>query len=127
VDTYARCLRREATLEDLQLAGNSFFEDEQSRKRRTVLQSAPTDEIVKTKRELLALLRTHGVCLLEKGDIESYYPEGVTGPDKPSRALDFCRRIETREKALNLCNKILVNESTEKAEFEAIFERIFGR
>jgi putative ATP-dependent endonuclease of OLD family len=111
----------------LENAGKGFFEDEQNRKRRTVLQHAPTADILTAKRHLLSMLRTYGICLLEKGDIESYYPDGVTGPDKPSKALDFCRRTDTREKALTLCDKIPVAEGTEKAEFELIFERIFGR
>lgn len=124
--TYQKCLSGEATEEELRAAGGAFFEDEANKKRRAVLQMSSVADVATTKRELLRLLRQEGICLLEKGAIESYYPPQVTGPDKPSKALAFCQQIDTREKALSLCEQIPVPMGDAKNEFELIFEQVFS-
>lgn len=125
-ETYGRCLTRNATEAELEAVGKAFFEDEDMKKRRAVLQMDDLPELLSSKRELLRLLREEGICLLEKGEIEAYYPEEVEGLGKPSRALDFCERIDTRDKALALCDSISVPLEPARPEFELIFERVFG-
>jgi hypothetical protein len=125
-ETYSRCLTGNATQAELEAVGRAFFEDEALKKRRAVLQMDNLPEILSSKRELLRLLREEGICLLEKGEIEAYYPREVTGQDKPSRALDFCEKIDTRDKALALCDSIPVPFEPARPEFELIFERVFG-
>jgi hypothetical protein len=115
-----------ATEAELEAVGRAFFEDEILKKRRAVLQMDTLPEILSSKRELLRLLRGEGICLLEKGEIEVYYPQEVTGQDKPSRALDFCEKIATRDKALTLCDSIPIPFGPARPEFELIFERVFG-
>jgi len=124
--TYQKCLSGEATGEQLKAAGSAFFEDEADKKRRAVLQMSSVADVATTKRELLRLLRQEGICLLEKGAIESYYPPQITGPDKPSKALAFCQRIDTREKALSLCEQIPVPMGEATSEFELIFDQVFS-
>jgi hypothetical protein len=123
---YQRCKSGDASTEDLEAAGKAFFEDEVHRKRRAVLQMDVSPQIVTTKRELLTLLRSEGICLLEKGEIEAYYPDNSTGTDKPSKALSFCQCVDTREKAIALCESIPTPFAQARPEFELIFERIFS-
>jgi len=125
-ETHQKCLSGEATVEQLRAAGRVFFEDEANKKRRAVLQMPNIADVLTTKRELLRLLRKEGICLLEKGAIESYYPDEITGPDKPSRALAFCQQIDTREKALARCEQIPVPMGEATSEFELIFQRVFS-
>jgi len=126
-ETYQRCLEAKATHEELKAAGEAFFEDETNKKRRTVLQMTSLREITATKRELLRLLRDESVCLLENGAIESYYPtDRVTGSSKPARALNFCQLVDTKEKALALCDRVPVPNSEPTSEFELIFARVFA-
>lgn len=123
---YERCRSGNAEVAELEVAGSAFFEDENLRKRRTVLQTHPSDLILTTKRDLLRLLREDGVHLLEKGEIEAYYPDGVTGADKPSKALSFCSHIDTRDKAISLCDYIPCPTGPARPEFELIFEKVFS-
>ncbi|MBX3495002.1 MAG: AAA family ATPase [Parvibaculum sp.] len=52
---------------------------------------------------LLDALRAHGICVLSKGSIEDYYPEGTpTAGPKPDRALKACERVENRQTATGL-------------------------
>lgn len=125
-ETYRACLEGRATPDDLRGAGDAFFGDETNKKRRAVLQDARDEAIVKAKRELIRSLRPQDIFILDRGDIEAYYPNQIEGTDKPSKALDFCRRISTREEALALCDRIPTDAGTgEQAEFEVIFSRIF--
>ena len=83
--------------------------------------------LVRLKRALLAQLRSNDIYVLERGDIESYYPAGVMGRDKPSKAQHFCSIHSSREGILALSPELDV-ESLEhpKTEFEVIFSAIFG-
>jgi predicted ATP-dependent endonuclease of OLD family len=104
-----------------------FFAWEKYWGRRDVLKQCPTEELLLKKRELLDCLRLHGVCVLEKGTIEDYYPEGITGDNKPARAQCFCNNVTTKEQVLALCSsyhKCTSGKST--SEFEAIFHTIFN-
>ncbi|OFZ77291.1 MAG: hypothetical protein A2451_02260 [Bdellovibrionales bacterium RIFOXYC2_FULL_39_8] len=58
--------------------------------------------------------------VLEKGAIEKYYPDSITGPDKPTKAQNFCKIVDTKELLDKLNHKF-----EEKYEFEHIFDEIF--
>ena len=126
VEVAKRFRTGDASPDELDQAGKAFFDDETIQKRRAVLQSSESPRVLTTKRELLRLLREERICLLEKGEIESYYPTEVTGPDKPSKALSFCACVNTREKALALCDQIPIPNEQPRAEFELIFRKIFS-
>lgn len=54
------------------------------------------------KLRLLEGLRRHNIHVLEKGTIEDYYPDGVLGSDKTSKAEDFVRKVQSREQILSI-------------------------
>ena len=70
-------------------------------------------------------LRKKNVFVLEKGDIEDYYPDDVDGSDKPSKAQSFCSKVNTKEIGLSLCNNIVDGNGRARNEFEVIFGTIF--
>jgi len=41
--------------------------------------------------------------------LDDYYPAGVTGPDKPSRAQAFREAFDTREKILPLSGRLAIS------------------
>jgi putative ATP-dependent endonuclease of OLD family len=125
-EAHERCERGDASSKDLRAAGESFFAPETALSRRSVLEDSSNTDALRLKRELLALLRGCDVYLLERGKIEAYFPAGIQGPDKPSRALDFIQKIDTRELAVALCDQIPVGDSGQAVpEFEMIFSGIF--
>lgn len=104
-----------------------FFAWEQKYQRREALEKAEDAELYKSKAKLLAALRRNRIFILEKGDIESYYPEGILGADKPSKAQSFCTVVSTREKAVGCCREITCPETNVKGpEFEFILGAIFN-
>jgi len=72
---------------------------------------------------LLDALRKAGICVLSKGAIEDYYPEGTpdTGP-KPERALAAARLVQDRETALSVSKPLAAGRSPELVE---IFQELF--
>jgi len=95
-----------ATIPEVNAAEERFFVELVNSKRRKVLEETADGSILAQKRELLRLLRASNVFILERGTIEAYYPTGVTGADKPSKALDFCSRVRKREEVLALCGDV---------------------
>jgi len=77
------------------------------------------------KQALLRDLRAKGVMILERGDLEDYYPNEITGPDKTSKANDFRKKITKREQALQLASDVPTSDGKTRNEFEAIFARVF--
>jgi hypothetical protein len=119
--------RGEATSEEVDSAEATFFADRIADKRLHVLEDIQNKGVADLKRELLRLLRKQDVYILDKGEIESYYPDDITGPDKPSRAINFCNAMTDRERLLNLCdNTICADGVTTDKEFSVIFSGIFG-
>ncbi|WP_018963775.1 ATP-dependent nuclease [Coprothermobacter platensis] len=82
-------------------------------------------ELIELKQELISQLRENNIFVLEKGEIEDYYPSGLEGNDKVSRALNFCRNLRNKEDILKCCNYIAHPDGTKEKEFELIFGRIF--
>jgi len=72
---------------------------------------------------LLDALRQAGICVLSKGAIEDYYPEGTpdSGP-KPERALAAARLVQSRETALSVSKPLAAGRSPELVE---IFQELF--
>jgi len=110
----------------LDAAVTEFFAWEQKYQRREALEKAEDPGLATAKAKLLAALRRNGIFILEKGDIETYYPAAVLGGDKPSKAQSFCTLVTTREKAVDCCREITCPESgVKKPEFEFILGSIF--
>jgi AAA ATPase domain/Overcoming lysogenization defect protein-like, TOPRIM domain len=117
----------QASLEDVVKAVDEWFAWGKYWLRRDVLRQCPTPQLLAQKRALLDDLRGHGVCVLEKGTIEDYYPDGIIGEGKPARAQCFCNAVTTRERVLELCSSGHKGMGgVETSEFEAMFQTIFG-
>lgn len=116
----------QASLDDVTKAVDEFFAWERYWVRRDTLRQCPDGQLLADKRDLLEKLREQGVCVLEKGTIEEYYPTGVNGENKPAKAQSFCNTVTTREQALALCNSGHKGpEGAVTSEFEAMFQTIF--
>jgi hypothetical protein len=106
---------------------DEFFAWERDDGRLMLLKNPPNDGIRTRKHGLLRELRSSGVFLLARGAIEDYYPAGVTGHDKPSRAQAFCNIVTTGDAAVALCDEIETNATGQMAnEFETLFRSIFA-
>ncbi|RYH20396.1 MAG: hypothetical protein EON54_26395 [Alcaligenaceae bacterium] len=104
---------------------DEIFIFEKTVPRLEVLSDVSKANIVSKKRKLLAALRTKGIFVLEKGAIEEYYPNAVTGADKPSMAQSFCNLVNSREEVLALCN-VLDIEGIKTPELEVIMKQVFS-
>ncbi len=110
-------------------AVEAFFAWQRKSERLDVLQKGDDPQMIQLKHRLLAMLRRDNIYVLERGAIEQYYPDTITGPDKPSRAQDFCGKVATREAVLACCGEqeTTRDEKTEKEkEFLLIFSGIFN-
>lgn len=83
----------------------AFFSWQRRSERLAVLMTSTEDQLLQLKWRLLEMLRAVDVYVLERGSIEQYYPETITGADKPSRAQDFCAKVVTRDAILNCCGE----------------------
>ena len=127
-DRYNRCraiakkVCEGLSLTDEELSDFSLlFADETKYGIRSLIQSEKSLNALKCK--LITELRKSGIIVLARGAIEEYYPAGVHGDDKPSRALNACSLVQTREQALQLSD-CLEGEST--PELSLSFECIFS-
>lgn len=102
---------------------DELFSFEQKKNELVVLQDEENEyqDVVSKKRELLKLLREKNIFVLESGDIESYYPEGIVSDDKPTQGQKYCELIDSKEKLFKEYSVMDEN----KIEFELIFEQIF--
>lgn len=78
-----------------------------------------------TKHDFLRDLRKDGILVLAKGAIEDYYPEGLTGTDKPTKADSFRKSCATRESVVGLSEEVPTSCGGKRRELEAIFSHIF--
>jgi putative ATP-dependent endonuclease of the OLD family len=76
------------------------------------------------KSDLLNLLRTQSIFILSNGTIEDYYPEGMTGADKPTKALNTIAYLRQQEDCRQFLPKLKTSEG-DVCELEIIFEKIF--
>lgn len=110
------------TLDEVVAAMDAFFEKNESRGQRRAELERPTDEQVKElKAQLLEQLRAERIYVLERGDIESYYPQGK-GTDKPAQAQKFCEQHPSGDSIRALLNG---GSTTDSCEFDAIFANLF--
>jgi len=117
------------TQEEHDLRVEEFFAWQRKSDRLMILKTGTDPQMIQLKYTLLELLRTVDVYVLEKGAIEQYYPAGITGGDKPSRAQDFCAKMLTRENILDCCGEQRIVKdgvTTQVKEFDLIFSGIFG-
>jgi len=113
----------EALTEEETLEIDFLFIEEENNLRRRVF----TDKAIEIpeKYSLLAALRSINIFILSHGAIESYYPEGVTDDDKPTKALNAVGILRGHEDCrLHLPTIKIDNE--EVCELEIIFEKIFS-
>ena len=104
----------------------AFFDWEKKYVRRECIRKAVQRDVREAKHALIWELRRKGVFVLEKGDLEDYYPTDVTGPDKPSRALAFRARISTRSSVLPLSRPYVCTATGEPtSELQCICSSIF--
>ena len=122
-----KCRLGQAPMDDVINAVDEFFAWEKYWGRRDILRQCPSPQLGAQKRALLDNLRCHGVYVLEKGSIEDYYPPGIAGETKPTKAQCFCNTVTTREQALALCDcgHKGVGEAV-VSEFEVMFQNIFN-
>lgn len=126
-DTLLKFKDDTATKEELSAAEEQFFGNLDANKRLQALRSPARLEITAAKQRLILSLRKQHIHVLEKGEIEDYYPESVTGPDKRSRAIEFCRQLKDRDSLLALCGDSLCPDGQEQdKEFTVLFASIFG-
>ncbi len=110
-------------------AVEAFFAWQQKADRLVVLKTSTDAQMQQLKHRLLEMLRAVDVYVLERGAIEQYYPDTITGADKPSRAQDFCAKVATRDAILACCGEQSVERNgalQSIKEFDLIFQGIFG-
>jgi len=84
--------------------------------RRTLLDQL--EEPPPTMYALLSAMREEEVFVLSRGAIEAYYPSSASGHEKPSRAIDACGQIQSREAALAICSTIRLGDGRNVPELE---------
>jgi len=117
------------TQEEHDQAVEQFFAWQRKSERLAILMSSADAELLQLKWQLLEELRAVDVFVLDRGAIEQYYPDSITGPDKPSQAQDFCAKVASREGILSCCGEqeFQRNGARKKEnEFLLIFNGIFG-
>lgn len=128
-DCEVRWHEGECSYDDLAEAVKQFFSWDKKNERYDILQSSDDERLMRLKHQLLEELRAEDVYVLERGAIEQYYPDTVTGQDKPSRAQQFCSEVATREAVLGCCGEQefardgeLIRENELLLIFRGIFE-----
>lgn len=110
-------------------AVDAFFAWQRKPDRLTVLETSADEQLLQLKWRLLKMLRAVDVYVLERGAIEQYYPDTITGMDKPTRAQSFCGQVATRDAILACCGEQTIESAgvqTRHKEFALIFGGIFG-
>lgn len=118
----------ECTQAEVSEAVEVFFAWQRKAKRLDMLQHSVDDLVIKKKHELLEMLRARDIYVLERGALEQYYPDNIKGVDKPSKALDFCEKVASREALLACCGDLpttVAGETMLDREFVVIFRAIF--
>jgi hypothetical protein len=110
---------RALTQEEI-LEVNYLFAEETNNRRRQVL----SNNFKSTQLDAFLQSLWHmGIYILRRGAVEDYYPEGTTGSDKPSKALDACDKL-TKEFLLD--NRFKMGEGEASAnELQSIVSKVF--
>ena len=118
----------ECTRDDLNQAVDNFFAWQRKSDRLAILMNSDDPQMQQLKWQLLEMLRRDDVYVLEQGTIENYYPDHITGPDKPSKAEDFCAKCTTRDAVIDCCPEqelMRDGELVKESEFNLILGSIF--
>lgn len=99
-----------------------LFAEETNNRRRQIF----TDKeiVVEGKNDLLQALRSQNIFILSHGAIESYYPNGIVGDDKPTKALNAINFLKEQAVCKVHLPTITIGEEV-KCELEIIYEKIF--
>ncbi|MET8499508.1 ATP-dependent nuclease [Streptomyces microflavus] len=109
--------------EDLKKAVDEFFHRAVTRDvRAELVKNPPSREIREAKANLISSLRDEKIYVLERGAIEDYYPESVTG-DKLTAAQAFC---DEHRDADTLRGAIASDVLSPVCEFDLILGSFFG-
>lgn len=128
-DAQSKLRSGECTQAEHDAAVEAFFAWQRKSDRLAVLKTSTDVEMLQLKHLLLDMLRKVDVFILERGAIEQYYPDAITGADKPSKAQDFCAKVATRDEILACCGEQSVERNgipQSIKEFDLIFQGIFG-
>lgn len=100
-----------------------LFSEETNNRRRQIF----TDKtiLITEKYELLQKLRDNNIFILSHGAIESYYPEGITGEDKPTKALNAIKFLKEQQDCKVHLPTIKVG-TEDVCELALIYEKIFA-
>lgn len=111
-----------ALTEEETLEIDFLFTEEENNLRRRVF----TDKALELpeKYSLLNALRSIDIFILSHGAIESYYPAGVGGDDKPTKALNAVQILKGHQDCRQHLPTIKVDDH-ELCELEIIFKKIF--
>jgi hypothetical protein len=120
---YRDAVEGRGTVEALEAAGDALFAKEQDVRRLACLKTNAA--VRSSKLALLDMLRSEDIILLEKGAIEDYYPNGLGGTDKPTKALRFCESLQSKDDVLRFCDAV-PSQGEVRPEFIAAFERVFA-
>jgi putative ATP-dependent endonuclease of OLD family len=99
-----------------------LFAEEINNRRRQIF--IDKEIIVEGKSELLQVLRNQNIFILSHGAIESYYPNGIVGDDKPTKALNAINFLKEQPDCKVYLPTIKIGDE-EKCELEIIYEKIF--
>ncbi|WP_211749811.1 AAA family ATPase [Paenibacillus sp. Marseille-Q4541] len=100
----------------------NLFPEEKNEGRKLVLQRSL--EEIPDKLSTIIALYDENTFVLSQGAVENYYPPGAQGGDKPSRAMQVCEHLKSREDIDRICPTFEINGET-LIEFEHIFKRVF--
>ncbi|MFJ6510236.1 ATP-dependent nuclease [Streptomyces sp. NPDC091406] len=113
----------ECEWEDLRKSVDEFFHRAVTRDvRAELVKNPPSAEIGEAKASLISSLRDEKIYVLERGAIEDYYPQSVTG-DKLTAAQAFC---DEHRDAGALRGAILTDATSQVCEFDLILGSFFA-
>jgi putative ATP-dependent endonuclease of the OLD family len=119
-------LRRVDPVDSAALADalQAVLEFETAHKVGEVLKSSTSAVVNKLKAELLERLRHSGIYVLGRGELEDYYPDGVSRA-KVLGALECKKHVTTQAEVRKLTGPCSESQCTWLSEFDAIFARVF--
>lgn len=103
----------------------SLFSWESADIRKQILFLGSHSVVQEAQGTLLDMLRNQNVYVLSQGTLEQYYPPGVIGADKPTKALHACSLVKSRDAIEQVCPTVVIDGES-MLELETMFRRIFS-
>jgi hypothetical protein len=100
-----------------------LFSEEPNNQRRQIFTN--NQITIEGKLELLEELRANNIFILSHGAIEAYYPKGIDGDDKPTKALNAIKYLKQQDDCRSHLPNIII-DGKKKCELELTFEKIFA-